>query len=321
MLCKVEDSGELTKIQLARYPECGLFAQEIVGDGIQVRYLTPKVPLVPAHPDQDTVLEVPLEPDLGQLEKADINLHQSLVIAYRMGSRYDAWFSACFGFPTALIYIGDARRPILGTLAPKSSKEAQPSSNSWFSSITNYVTGSSTNQQDEDEEEDWITFSDCAPYLITTQASLNNVRARLSTSDVEMYKFRPNIVLDGDTHWDEDFWAELSINDAHTLTLTKMCNRCASLNVDYDTGRMADGERGTVLKKLMADRRVDAGSKYTPVFGRYGFLTSRRDGNGDGDNVAVSVGDRVEVARRNAERPVWDWSLTDPRVARYYHRS
>lgn len=316
MLCKVEDSGELTKIQLARYPECGLFAQEIVGDTIQVRYLTPEERVVPSRPEQDTVLEVPLEPDLGQLEKADINLHQSLVVAYRMGTQYDAWFSACFGFPTVLVYIGDAKRPILGTLAPKASKASETSSNGWFSSITNYVTGSNTNQQEE-EEEDWITFTDCAPYLITTQASLNNVRARLTSSDVEMYKFRPNIVLDGDTHWDEDFWAELSINDAHTLTLTKMCNRCASLNVDYDTGRMADGERGTVLKKLMSDRRVDAGSKYTPVFGRYGFLTGRREG----DNVAVSVGDDVKVARRNAERPVWDWPLKDPRAARYYHGS
>ncbi|CAM1511467.1 Fc.00g089800.m01.CDS01 [Cosmosporella sp. VM-42] len=309
ILCKVEDSGELKKIQISSHPQCGLFAQEFVGESVHVRYLTPEEPVVPARPEQNTVLEVPLNPDLKKLEMADINLHQSLVKAYRLGPEYDAWFSACFGFNTALIYIGDARRPVLGTCSPKSQAPAK----GWFSSITSYVTGTT-------EEEDWLTFSDCAPYLVTTEESLKNVSARLSEGDVEMYKFRPNIVLDGDEKWDEDFWAELSINGEHTITLTKMCNRCSSLNVDYDTGRVAKGERGMVLKKLMSDRRVDAGAKWSPVFGRYGFLTSTPRGE-DGDNVAVSIGDSVEVTKRTTERTVWDWPIKDPKVARYYHRA
>ncbi|CAG7563947.1 unnamed protein product [Fusarium equiseti] len=308
MLCKIEKSGELTKLQLSKHPECSLFEPEVIGDKIRVKYLTPKEPLVPWKPEQDTVLEVPIEPNLNELAKADINLHQSLVVAYRMGSEYDVWFTACFGFDTALIYIGDGRRPVLGTFSPKT----QNTPTSWTSLLVSCLPGKTVSPT----EDDWITFSDCAPYLVATEESLNNVRTRLSTSDVDMKAMRPNIVLDGEAAWDEDFWAQLVISETHVITLTKNCNRCTSLNVDYATGRTAQGERGTVLKKLMSDRRVDAGIKYSPVFGRYGFLTSKSD-----DNPTVSVGDTVEVAARQTERAVWDWPLGDSKVARYYRFS
>ncbi|KAF4454511.1 hypothetical protein F53441_3015 [Fusarium austroafricanum] len=308
MLCKIEKSGELKKVQLSEHPECSLFAPEVVGNKIRVKYLTPQEPLVPWQPEQDTVLEIPIEPDLSELRKADINLHQSLVIAYRMGPKYDAWFTACFGFDTALIFIGDGRRPVLGTFSPKT----QYATLSWLTSLLSYLPGKGTSFT----EDDWIAFSDCAPFLVATEESLYNVRARLLTSDVDMKAMRPNVVLDGEAAWDEDFWARLTINGAQEVTLTKNCNRCTSLNVDYATGRAAKGERGMVLKKLMSDRRVDTGAKYSPVFGRYGFLTSN-----SGDNAIISTGDNVEVTKRNSERTVWDWPLSDSKIARYYQSS
>ncbi|CAI6095712.1 unnamed protein product [Clonostachys chloroleuca] len=75
----------------------------------------------------------------------------------------------------------------------------------------------------------------------------------------------PRCSLDGDQEWDEDFWTRLTLNGRPAFTLTKMCVRCTSVNVDYDTGRPARGERGTVLKKLMADRRVDRDRVYFPT--------------------------------------------------------
>lgn len=302
MLFRVTDQGELKKIQLADYPECSLFAQELVGNAIHVRYLTPTEPLVPSRPEQNMVLEVPLEPDLEKLKRTDVNLHQSMVSAYRVGPKYDEWFSACFGFETILVYIGDARRPILGTFSPKSSQPAK----GWLFSITSSLTTQS--------EPDWLAFSDCSPFLITTETSLRNVSARLESGDMEMAKFRPNVVVDGEGEWDEDFWAELSLNGTPTFTLSKMCNRCSSINVDYSTGRLAEGEYGIVLKKLMSDRRVDSGKKFAPVFGRYGFL---RDGV---SKTGVSLGDDVSVTRRNTERPVWDWPLKDKSSAKFYHQ-
>lgn len=161
--------------------------------------------------------------------------------------------------------------------------------------------------------------------------------------------------------WEEDYWAELTIHHHQTsniavneadsaaqqprlpcckIQLTANCGRCTSINVDYATGRPAAGEQGTALKKLMRDRRVDAGEKYTPIFGRYGYLvddglnsgdeehlpTTEVTGKDDDDvntgqqqpgsdkgatterrGVQICVGDRVVVSRRNEARDVWAW--------------
>lgn len=306
-------NGDLEKIQLSKYPQCAIFEQKLVGDNINVRYLIPEEPLVPHDPKQDITLEVPLEPDLDNLERADVNLHNSMVSAYRMGKDFDDWFTACFGFETILVYIGDQRRPVLGTFSPRSQNQ-QSSQKGWLSSITNYVSGG------VNDEPDWLTFTDCAPFLIATEASLASVSARLEAGDMEMIKFRPNIVVDGEGQWDEDFWAELSLNGEPTFVLSKMCGRCTSVNVDYATGRVAANEYGTVLKKLMSDRRVDTGNKWSPVFGRYGFLSEQQEQKvrRDGEDVSISLGDELAVSRRAEERPVWDWPMKDKCHARFY---
>lgn len=299
MLCRVDDAdpSKLTKVQIDKVYGCGLFKQEIVDDSIHVTYLTPKEPVVPAHPLQKDVLKVSLSPDTSDLDTVDFDLHLSMVTAYRMGSKYDEWFSACFGFKTILIYIGDGRRPVLGTYAPQ--VEGPPEQRGWLSTISGYVTGTPQSAK----EKPWLAFTDLAPFLVASEKSLANVRARVPSSDVAITAFRPNIVVDGEAEFDEDFWAELSANHEPFLTLTKMCSRCPSLNVDYDTGKIAEGERGTVLKKLMSDRRVDTGAKYSPVFGKYGFLNQGQE------NMVLSIGDEITVTRRADDRPVFDWPL------------
>ncbi|KFG88195.1 MOSC domain containing protein [Metarhizium anisopliae] len=299
MICRADDadSSKLTKVQIDKVYQCGLFKQEIVGDSIHVSYLTPEDPVVPTHPMQNEVLKVPLSPDTSDLDTVDVDLHLSMVTAYRMGARYDDWFTACFGFKAVLIYIGDGRRPVLGTYAPQT--DGPPQQRGWLSSISGYVAGTSRPAKDKP----WLAFSDLAPFLVASEKSLANVKARMPSSDVAITAFRPNIVVDGESDFDEDFWVELSANDQPFLTLTKMCNRCPSLNVDYDTGKIAEGERGTVLKKLMSDRRVDTGAKYNPVFGKYGFLNEGQE------NMVLAVGDEITVTKRADERPIFDWPL------------
>lgn len=324
MLCKVTETGELQKLQLSNHPECALFSQEIVQGSVQVRYVSPagEDQAETTHkPEHDEILEVPLEPSIDELDIADVNLHESMVKAYRMGSPYDEWFSACFGFETALMYIGDGRRPVLGTFSPRNASQPTPaSSKGWLSSISSFIGG--TEQQNEP---DWLAFSDCAPYLIASEASLSNVSRRLQSGEMEMIKFRPNIVVDGEGEWEEDYWAELAVAQPNgdgkngeqltpTFTLSKMCGRCTSVNVDYGTGRYATNEYGTVLKKLMSDRRVDEGNKYSPIFGRYAFLT---DGVSQG---TLAVGDVVKVTKASEERPVWDWPSKRTASPRYYNQ-
>lgn len=181
-----------------------------------------------------------------------------------------------------------------------------------------------------------IGFQDCAALLVVTTESLSSVSARLPNGEAfDITKFRPNIVLSGSPEaWDEDFWGTLrfkspvlprpssqssqlpngttSANDAQDgeaegleVILTANCSRCVSINVDYGTGAPGKGEAGTMLKKLMRDRRVDAGRKWSPVFGRYGFLGPSGAGKGPEEWKRVSVGDEVEVTRRLEERDTW----------------
>lgn len=320
MLFKVKENGDLQKLQLDRFPACSRFSPEIVGDEIHVRYKPPEVPLVPECLEQSVVLCVPLNPDLSRLDKQVINLHQALVNAYRMGDYFDKWFTACFGFETIFFYIGDERRPVLGTNSPRSQPvaAAAPPTQGWLSYLYSYIwDGRDQHQAESRPDTDWLAFADMAAYLVVTEKSLRNVNARFSNTNnaVDIVKFRPNIVIDGEVDFDEDFWTELSVSGRPVLALTKLCDRCTSLNVDYDTGRFGEGEKGSLLKKLMADRRVDVGAKWEPVFGKYAFLVGGLDG------ADVSVGDEVAVTKRAAERPAADWAYADKTIARFYRYS
>ncbi|KAF9881733.1 mosc domain-containing protein [Colletotrichum karsti] len=332
MLFRVNEDSSLRKLQLSSCPQTALFSQEIVssfdnittssdgddGDTILVRYNIPSPPLIPHHPLQDTTLRVPLVPDdalTAALEPISIDLHGSPAEALRMGDPYDAFFSACLGFPTILVHIGSGRRPVLGTLAPGSSSSAS-SSQSLFSSIASYLP-SLTSSQPKPEADQWLTFTDCAPYLVTSHSSLSHpslapfTPSSPSTPSPIMPKFRPNIVLEdpSENPFAEDFWAELTLHpSARKLLLTANCGRCSSLNVDYATGRPAPGPEGKLLNTLMKERRVDPGHKYAPIFGRYAFLSGSGAGDRD-ETIRVRVGDEVTVSRRNAERTVFDWPL------------
>jgi hypothetical protein len=175
-----------------------------------------------------------------------------------------------------------------------------------------------TRERNTSQKKETLTFSDCAPYLLISTTSVADVSARLpDDGEMDLTKFRPNIVVSGaEMPFEEDYWGELAISPSGTWTekskeeregfrliLTANCVRCQSLNVDYATGRFGAGEAGAVLKKLMRDRRVDRGARYSPVFGRYGFL-----GDDGGEGREICVGDEVVVGKVNAERSVYGMS-------------
>ncbi|KAF3061418.1 putative mosc domain containing protein [Daldinia childiae] len=334
MLLKAEAGGGYKNIQVYHFPECALFHQAIDNDNdddhVVVTYRIPEHPLVvPPPPEQYTALRVPLNPAIAGLETVDIKLFSSSATTYRMGDTYDAWFSACLGYRTILVYIGDNRRSVLAH-APQ---PEQPQTQSWFSHLTSFVPYYGQQQPSSSKEKaSGLVFNEAAPFLLTSKASLRNVSARLPEGqEMDMIKFRPNIVVDevweessgsedSDDDapsilaaWDEDFWAELSVGSTHRLALTANCARCVSINVDYAAGRPASGELGSVLKKLMKDRRVDAGNKWSPIFGRYAFLLPSANSSSSGGGEAheldadVAVGDEVKVMRRISERDTWAW--------------
>jgi uncharacterized protein YcbX len=241
-------------------------------------------------------LEIPLDPKTAGLKEMEITMHNSTTKGYDMGGEPSKWFSDCFGYEVTLVYIGKNRREVLGNMAPAVAWKQQQHQ-SWLSTLTSSLPFSS----DVAGVDEGISFADVSPYLVITEKSWENANARLpATETLDITKFRPNIVLEGaEEAFEEDFWAELLIGETLKIVLTQNCARCKSINVDYATGKPGTNEAGSMLKKLQKDRRIDIGTRWSPVFGRYGFL---------GEAVAGSrmmVGNEVRVLRRNRERTVF----------------
>ncbi len=195
-----------------------------------------------------------------------------------MSDSINTWFSECFGYPAILAYLGD------GLGIQKNDEKAQ----SWISDMKSIMPNPVSD----------INFSNNAALLLTSESSLSDLHPLLNGEKAVLEKFRPNVVVDGEGKaWDEDFWGEVTIaRMGLRIVLTANCARCTSINVDLDRGRMGDGESGSLLKKMMRDRRIDVGNRWSPIFGRYGFPIQGGE---------IRVGDEIVVSRRNKEHTVW----------------
>ncbi|KZF21439.1 hypothetical protein L228DRAFT_249261 [Xylona heveae TC161] len=283
-------------MQVPHLPQMSLFytaltlptADNLKDGSITVTHTLPGA----AHPE---TLTVPLKPDTTELSRIEVTLWSVPATAYEMEPYYNDWFSKHFGFEVLLVYLGSSNRSTLGTMAP------QPTG--WSSWIPN-IPGLSSLSPGKDV----LTFADVAPYHITSTTSLGDISRRLPDGEeMDMARFRPNIVVSGaPSPFEEDFWGELLYHPANrdpvTMILTHNCGRCKSVNVDYSKGRPGDGPQGQILKLMMKDRRVDKGTKYSPVFGRYGFIGSSLE-----QNTFFRVGDEVTIAKRNESRSTFDW--------------
>lgn len=353
MLLKVESTEEgrttLKNMHVPHYPEMSLFQTAIEPPKNEADAGKLTVTYNPAEDPKHEIrkLEIPLRMTSQQvktLKSFTVTMHQSPTTGYDMGPEYNEWFSACFGYPVILAYLGTNTRGILGTLAPRK-RNKEPIWKTWWREVSDprdkeniligllavYVIGSilwkgydivhgmppalnmntflttfaavvtslGLHWMILRRREDRIGFADCAPFLVISETSVNNVSGRLPEGEeMDRTKFRPNIVISGaENAFEEDFWTELAIGRKARLLLTGNCVRCQSLNVDYGTGKMGTGESGSVLKKLMKDRRVDRGARFSPVFGRYSFLDR-------GSGERIRVGDEVVVVKRGQEHTV-----------------
>jgi uncharacterized protein len=82
-------------------------------------------------------------------------------------------------------------------------------------------------------------FSDAFPWLVISQASLDDLNSRLPTP-LPMNRFRPNIVIDGVAPYAEDDAREITI-DGVRFEPVKACTRCAITTTDQSRGER-DGE-------------------------------------------------------------------------------
>ncbi|MBL7939252.1 MAG: MOSC domain-containing protein [Flavobacteriales bacterium] len=98
------------------------------------------------------------------------------------------------------------------------------------------------------------SLSDGFPYLILSQASLDDLNGRMAKA-IPMDRFRPNLVIGGGSAFQEDGWKKISIGPA-PFTLVKPCGRCVIPTTDQFTG-----ERSKEPTRTLATYRRRAGSE------------------------------------------------------------
>lgn len=137
--------------------------------------------------------------------------------------------------------------------------------------------------------DDVVSFADGFPPLLTTGASLDDLNGRIAERRMDasdglvMDRFRPNVVIEGGTPWDEDTWRIVRIG-AVRFRVVKPCSRCVLTTRDPVTGeRTVDNEPLRTLGSFHRGRDggIMFGQNIIPI-----------------DRGEIRVGDAVEVLER-----------------------
>ena len=123
---------------------------------------------------------------------------------------------------------------------------------------------------------DQTGFADGFPFLLISEASLDDLNSRLETP-VPMARFRPNIVINGTEPFAEDRWKRIRIGEVE-FRVSKACSRCVMTTVDTDLAIKGKEPLATLSKY----RRGEGGV----LFGQ----------NLSHDNQGtIQIGDTVEI--------------------------
>jgi len=157
-----------------------------------------------------------------------------------------------------------------------------------------------------------VSLADEAPYLLTSQTSLEDLNRRLllrGKSPVEMRRFRPNIVVSGRElrPWEEDTWKRIRIGNVE-FHVWQRCGRCVMTAIDRDSLER-NGCGGEPLATLSTFREREGGQRN---FGMHliPVMKGDDDGNGPGNSLPeVFVGDKIEVLEYDENRRA-EWSMS-----------
>jgi len=96
-----------------------------------------------------------------------------------------------------------------------------------------------------------VSFADGFPFLLISQASLDDLNARME-EPIVMQRFRPNFVVTGTKPFAEDEWKSIRIGSL-LFDIVKPCARCVLTTIDPETALKGKEP----LKTLATYRRVN----------------------------------------------------------------
>ena len=187
-------------------------------------------------------LLVPFDPTKADV--LQVQVWADIIPALHVGTAPSSWFSRFLGIPAKLVMMPES------TVRPVNPRYAVA--------------------QDE------VSFADAYPYLLLSEASVEDLNGRLE-SPLPMNRFRPNLVVKGCEPYEEDRWRVIQVGKI-TFHVVKPCSRCVLTTVDQDTGIKGEEPLYTLSTYRTRDNNV--------LFGQNLIATN---------TGAVTVGDRVEV--------------------------
>ncbi|VAW62851.1 Flavodoxin reductases (ferredoxin-NADPH reductases) family 1 [hydrothermal vent metagenome] len=101
---------------------------------------------------------------------------------------------------------------------------------------------------------DITAFSDGFPYLLISQASLDDLNSHLSTP-VNMDRFRPNIVISGTDPFAEDHWKKIRIGNIE-FSIVKPCSRCIIPSIDPGSAEKTVEPLKTLASYRQRDNKI-----------------------------------------------------------------
>lgn len=141
-----------------------------------------------------------------------------------------------------------------------------------------------------------VSLADEAPFLLTTRESLvalNQYLKRSGKDEVDMRRFRPNIVIDGLKPWEEDTLKRIRIGSTE-FHVWQRCGRCVMTTIDRDTLHRC----GEPMNTLSTFRERVNGQRN---FGMHLIPVVESEGR-ENENKDVAVGDEVEILEYDEER-------------------
>jgi uncharacterized protein YcbX len=192
---------------------------------------------------------VPFTASTGQRQ---VTVWKSTVTADDCGDEPAAWLSRFLGATVRLVRMGPAFH------RPMTKSAARPG--------------------------DVVTFADAEPFLVVSEASLDDLNDRLVAKGevaLPMNRFRPNLVVAGCEPYAEDTWQRLRIGDM-VFRNGGLCARCPITTTNQETA-----ERRKEPLKTLAGYRRDAADPTDVNFGTNLIHETKRG--------RVRVGDKVEL--------------------------
>jgi hypothetical protein len=192
------------------------------------------------------ILSIPLH--LDSSERIPVQVWNDICDAIPMGEEVSQWFSEFLEISCQLVYMPES------TFRPVNPQ---------------YAT-----------HNDQVSFTDGFPFLLISEASLQDLNKRLD-EPIPMNRFRPNLVVSGCEAFAEDSWHQIRIGSI-SFNVVKPCERCIITTVDQ-----ALGIRGKEPLQTLSQYRRQNGKI---LFGQNLIHTSFG---------ALQVGDSIELSEES----------------------